>query len=226
MEEEDEFFEEEDEFFEEEEYWGPIHCDVCSAEYHSDEQEILYCEDPEPEEVKRGVFAKFPNICRKCCKERALDEKYCNFIECSTFNENFFEYKGDYIDVKDNILSLNNKNISNLQNLKGFDNIKNLKILDLTENQITEIKLPQNLHTLKVLYLGKNRVCDTTGLKNFSNLRTLRLEENKITNITNVSGLDCLTQLEDLNLSKNEISKLDGIENLINLKQRNRKEHT
>jgi protein phosphatase 1 regulatory subunit 7 len=65
--------------------------------------------------------------------------------------------------------------------------------LDLTYNQISEIK----------------------GLKSLTNLRILRLAHN---NITRIEGLDNLTQLEELDLNDNQISLIEGLENLNNLR--------
>ena len=110
------------------------------------------------------------------------------------------------------ILELINEEITDITGLETF---KNLKTLDLDQNQITDINAISGLTNLQTLYLNDNQISDISALSGLTNLQTLGLLDNQISDIDAISGL---TNLQWLNLCGNQISDIDAISGLTNLK--------
>jgi len=113
------------------------------------------------------------------------------------------------------ILNLRQNNITEIKNL---DALVYLTDLDLFSNQINEIKNLDSLVNLNNLYLGSNQITEIKNLDNLVNLSSLNLNENKITEIKN---LDILVNLSSLHLNNNEITEIKNLENLVNLSNLN-----
>lgn len=78
-------------------------------------------------------------------------------------------------------------------------------MLDLSFNEITEIKGLEELELLEELYLSSNRITEIKGLERCINLTALELGNNKIRKI---EGLDNLLKLKSLWLGKNKITSM------------------
>ena len=127
-----------------------------------------------------------------------------NFPLLQFFNKHldyFDEIELDLISYENRIIGifegeklyLQYQNIKNIENIEGLkDKYRKIKELDLSNNQISDIK----------------------GLEKFSNLEVLKLNNNKISKIEELSSL---TKLQELYLRNNKISKINGIEKLQNL---------
>lgn len=134
-------------------------------------------------------------------------------------------------------LNLSDKNI---ENLSGIEFAKNLKILDLSSNNIKEIKPISSLSLLEELNLSNNNIEDITSIKYLKNLkkldlsnvvRNLKVEDKEIdlnelnedvcNSIKNISAISGLSNLITLNLSNNEIKDITPLLNLNNLKSLN-----
>lgn len=89
-----------------------------------------------------------------------------------------------------------------------------LQELNLSNNQITEIKGLEQLIELEELYLEKNKITEIEGLEHLELLNSLCLSFNRISEI---KGLESLSDLEVLDLSNNTINKIGGLELLIEL---------
>lgn len=107
-------------------------------------------------------------------------------------------------------LNLSSNNISNLKPIK---NLNALKILSLDYNSIRDISPLQNLNNLNTLSLDENQISDLTPLQNI-NLDTLYLMDNEISDL---SPLKKNTELFTLWLSYNQITDIKPLENLNNL---------
>ena len=64
--------------------------------------------------------------------------------------------------------------------IKGLENLKALRSLDLSLNQIREISGLENLRKLGTLELYHNQIADLRGLEHLSELFFVSLEENNI----------------------------------------------
>jgi Leucine-rich repeat (LRR) protein len=92
---------------------------------------------------------------------------------------------------------------------------KNSTVLDLRNNQITDIGPLADLTNLKELSLRNSQIVNIDALKSLVNLKKLNLSINKIDDI---GPLADLTNLEYLDLSNNPIVNIAPLANLKNLK--------
>ena len=81
-----------------------------------------------------------------------------------------------------------------------LEKLTQLKILDLSSNQLIDLKGLENLAQVKTLNLCFNQLVDVKGLENLMQLKTLSLWNNQL---TNVKELEKLTRLEFLDLKDN-----------------------
>ncbi|MBN1802155.1 MAG: leucine-rich repeat protein [Candidatus Lokiarchaeota archaeon] len=130
------------------------------------------------------------------------------------------EYKGKSYPVHKPFhffqLSVNGVDLKSISDLEGFDQCENIGDLDLSDNQLKEIKGLENLIKLKRLNLSNNNITEIEGIQHLSDLLHLDLSNNKIKKITN---LENCKKLEHLDLSGNDIEKIEGLENLKDLKE-------
>jgi hypothetical protein len=121
----------------------------------------------------------------------------------------------DIIKTKDlQELSKLDLSLNQISEIKGLDELINLSELELSSNQITEIKGLDKLTNLSQLNLDKNKITEIKGLDELTNLSQLDLYSNKISEI---KGLDELTNLSVLSLSSNQITEIKGLDKLTNL---------
>ena len=109
------------------------------------------------------------------------------------------------------ILNLRDNNISDISPLA---NLTNLEVLLLEGNKISDISPLSGLTNLKTLDLGDNAISDLSPLANLTNLKTLRLRNNVISDIASLVGL---TNLAYLWLDGNAISNISAVAELTNL---------
>ena len=92
-----------------------------------------------------------------------------------------------------------------------LEKCSNIKLLDLGQNELTNVKGIEKLGMLKKLYLNNNQLTDVKWIETLTNLEILSLSSNQL---TSVKGLEKLTKLKFLHLnwndglSKREISQL------------------
>jgi len=89
-----------------------------------------------------------------------------------------------------------------------------LTVLDLSENQISELSALKDLTQLTVLNLGVNQISELSALKDLKQLTKLDLRRNQISEL---SALKDLKQLTGLGLEGNQISELSALKDLSNL---------
>ena len=102
-----------------------------------------------------------------------------------------------------------------LTDVKGLEKLTQLKGLKLHINQLTDVKGLEKLTQLKHLFIGGNKLADLKFLKKLTRLERLGLSNNQL---INVKGLENLTQLEELFLERNKLVNLSGLEKLTKLK--------
>jgi internalin A len=95
--------------------------------------------------------------------------------------------------------------------------LKTLITLNLSENQISDVKPLAGLTNLTILGLGRNQISDVKPLAGLTNLIELSLSENKIIDVKPLGGLTNLTYLFLLNNQISDVKPLAGLTNLTNL---------
>lgn len=101
-----------------------------------------------------------------------------------------------------------------ISEIKGLEKLTNLTKLSLFSNQISEIKGLEKLINLTTLYLHSNQISEIKGLDKLTYLTTLSLSSNQISEIQN---LNQLAALKTLNLESNKVSKIKGLKELATL---------
>jgi hypothetical protein len=115
------------------------------------------------------------------------------------------------------VLSLSNKNISNIEGLQHF---VNLKELDLSYNNITSIDALSGLNLLNKLNLRENKLTNITALNNLTNLVYLNLHTTQ--SLASVAPIANLINLEELILRNVPLgSEITVLSNLIKLHRTN-----
>ncbi|KAK6461789.1 hypothetical protein DFJ63DRAFT_288667 [Scheffersomyces coipomensis] len=133
----------------------------------------------------------------------------------------------DLYDNRINHISSNIKHLTKLTNLDlSFNNIKNIKNLEtLTElenlyfvqNKIKEIKNLETLTKIKNLELGGNKISIISeNLNTLVNLEQLWLGKNRIEKFENMTNL---VNLRVLSIQSNRITKIEGLDKLVNLEE-------
>jgi len=95
----------------------------------------------------------------------------------------------------------------NLQSLMGIEKFTDLEWLRITNSKIFDLRILENLTSLRKINVMGNSIACMDGLENLVNLEHLNLGENKISEIKNISRLQ---SLRTLNLCENAIIKKDG----------------
>ncbi|XP_035231033.1 leucine-rich repeat-containing protein 49-like isoform X2 [Stegodyphus dumicola] len=113
------------------------------------------------------------------------------------------------------LLSLQQNQISVIENLELFSN---LKFLDLSDNLIEQISGLDSLFSLRMLTLARNRIRYIDGLQSLHHLDSLDLSGNEVKEISNINHL---YELRLLNLSSNQLTQMSGLRGLKSLVELN-----
>ena len=140
----------------------------------------------------------------------------CNYLNITTIN--ILKSKNINL-LLDKLYKFTNLQVLELSNnqiteIKELDKLINLQEIYLRNNQITEIKGLDKLVHLRVLDLSNNQITEIKGLDNLVKLQKIYLRNNQITEI---KELDNLVNLQLLDLSNNQITEIKGLDNLVNL---------
>ena len=103
-----------------------------------------------------------------------------------------------------------------LTNMKGLENLAKLQVLVLHSNKLTDLKGLEKLTHLKRLILNINKLTDLKSLQNLSQLEALGLAGNQL---ADVKDLERLTQLKELHLGINQLTDVKGLEKLTRLEK-------
>ena len=108
---------------------------------------------------------------------------------------------------------------SSISNLAGLEYCINLTVLNLHDNQISDLSALSNLLTsLTELDLSQNRISNIRPISNLTKVTDLNLLGNQITDISLLSNL---ANLIELNLGGNQITDISVLSNLSNLAELN-----
>ena len=142
------------------------------------------------------------------------------YIKSFNLNENIIIKLSDNFCQKLKLLDLGWNKISNI-NIFENANFKELKELNLSHNNIADIKVLEKvkIEKIKVLNLGSNKILNINILKtvNFKELKILNLSNNKISDIKILEKVK-FEKLVTLNLGSNNISDINILEN-VNFKE-------
>ena len=97
---------------------------------------------------------------------------------------------------------------NNIKDIKGIEFATNATYLNLTRNNIHDASYISNLINLSTLELSGNRIEDISFLKNLKKLESIALENN---NISEVPNLDLNENLTIINLDNNKIIDLSQL---------------
>ena len=114
---------------------------------------------------------------------------------------------------KSSSLALQNKNLTS-DTLSGLDIFYNISVIDLSDNNITNVSVLTNFKRLYSINLSNNKVTDVSALKDLENLGSINLSGNN-----NVNGYEQLDNLYQINLSNTNLSALNNISNNERLSQ-------
>ncbi len=127
---------------------------------------------------------------------------------------NFIEKKyGKVWDDKNKLLEITSLDLSsmNLKDISVLDELKNLDVLNLWNNEITNIGVLSKLEHLSYLVLGSNSIRDISALYKLKKLSHLNLWKN---NIRDISALENLINLVSLDLAYNQIKDISVLSRL------------
>ena len=133
-------------------------------------------------------------------------------------NIDFIYDENKYKEIKE--INLSKKNIVIFKNKKNisFEKFPELLILNLSYNQISDLKDIIFFENLKELYINNNKIEDISFCESLPNLLILNAENN---NIITITSLNICSKMKTLKLSNNKIkylnSTLKAIKNLKNI---------
>ncbi|MBX7044493.1 MAG: leucine-rich repeat domain-containing protein [Ignavibacteria bacterium] len=136
-----------------------------------------------------------------------------------TGKEKFINSRTYKLDDKKNVIALSLSDCEKID-LKKIQNplekLINISELDLSNNQISDIKPLEKLINISELYLSSNQISDIKPLENLINISSLDLSSNQISDI---KPLENLINISSLDLYNNQISDIKPLEKLINISE-------
>ncbi|MEW6497808.1 MAG: leucine-rich repeat domain-containing protein, partial [Cyanobacteriota bacterium] len=165
----------------------------------------------EPQQIKPTTFNSFADWClhKNSLSEAARHTVEVLLEEAGTSDCN----KAEWILLNCTMLNLSDNEITDLSPLSGLTNLTQLY---LTGNEITDLSPLSGLTNLTQLYLNYNQINDLSPLSGLTNLTQMYLDNNQITDLSPFSRLTNLTQMD---LDNNQITDLSPLSRLTNLTQ-------
>lgn len=125
-----------------------------------------------------------------CYDLEQLTIEDCNLLEYSKETQQLFQTVMLSLSSKDIYkLQLNNMNLEDISFLNNPNFKEKLYILELFDNQITDISSISNLQNIKILNLSNNNIFDISTLVSLPKLETVSLYNNNLTNLEIVTEL-------------------------------------
>mgnify|MGYP000008757195 FL=1 len=113
----------------------------------------------------------------------------------------------------DNVASVTNLLLSDLEMPKGLIGVNTLFSLNLSGNILTNVNFMQDIIEVRsTLNLSNNNLNDISGLTNMSSIINLYLQDNP--NLTDISALSNISVINNLNISNTGRSNLSGLDSL------------
>ena len=121
-----------------------------------------------------------------------------------SFNKLIQNIKEQNYQVELQTLILSNNNIEDISILNEISTLENV---DISGNSIDDISYLKNNVNMKTLNISNNNIADISVIKNFSNLNTFNASKNKIKDISVIKNVS----LTELNLASNSIENISVI---------------
>ena len=163
--------------------------------------------------------------CSKCYKhsnnnrKNEIKEKLLNRIE--KLENIILEYFNINLSMnltgKEKKINLSNKNIGNIElNLLNGVDFKNLEEIDLSHNEITDVKPINSFKKVKKLDLSFNKINDIQALENNKQLEKINLSNNEIKDVE-IFKKNIFPNIVEINLDNNNIIKkeIEEIKNIV-----------
>ncbi|CAL5988434.1 leucine_Rich Repeat (LRR)-containing protein [Hexamita inflata] len=99
--------------------------------------------------------------------------------------------------------------------IEGIQNMISLTVLDLSNNELSDLTPLSNMEQLTVLLLNKNRISSLIEISQLKQLKILDVGNNSIQDIKVLSNFQ---NLEELNISTNQITRIDSLSQVLSLK--------
>ncbi|CAL6005917.1 Leucine_rich repeats-containing protein [Hexamita inflata] len=147
-----------------------------------------------------------------CCSRQSMDGFQLDNLEVLDLEHNFplgLQSLPDYPKLKQ--LSLVGCNINDISCISHFTLLTKLNV---SENKIKILKLPETLTNLEDLTFSDNMTINISQLNLFVKLKKLNITQNRIKNISVLSNL---VNLKELNISNNKIAVISHLKNLTQL---------
>lgn len=101
-----------------------------------------------------------------------------------------------------------------IRRLDGIEHCKKLMLLDLADNEVSDLTPLKDLKLLQSLTLARNKIADISPLAGLTRLQYLELSENQVEDIAPLAGL---TALNSLYLGGNRVSDISPLAGLTRL---------
>jgi internalin A len=104
-----------------------------------------------------------------------------------------------------------------IASLQGLEKCKNLALLDLENNDISDIEPIKDLKLIQSLDLGRNKIQNIGPLANLTGIQYLVITNNQVSDLSPLSGNKALVNLYAANNKIKDLSPLTGTPKLISL---------
>lgn len=201
-----------------------IDADVDLARSYPDDTDyidLIHLKITSLEALNLTRFSKLESICLRQNLISSISAlKHLNNPELME-ELDFYDNRIDHISKSvSHLINLTNLDLSfnNIKNIKHVETLTKLENLYFVQNKIKEIKNLENLKLLKNLELGGNKIerIGESSLSSLVNLQQLWLGKNRISKFENLSNL---SNLKILSIQSNRLTKIEGLEHLKNLEE-------
>lgn len=164
-------------------------------------------------------FQKLESLCLRqnlLTSISAIKDLPADTVEELDFYDNRIDHITSSMTRFKNLVNLD-LSFNNIKNIKNLDTLVKLENLYFVQNRIKVIKNLEGLQSLKNLELGGNKIEEISEtMRSLPNLEQLWLGKNKISRLMN---LDKLANLRVLSIQANRITKIEGLEGMVNLEE-------
>jgi internalin A len=104
-----------------------------------------------------------------------------------------------------------------IASLKGLEKCKSLALLDLENNEITDIEPLKDLKLIQSLNLGKNKIQSIAPLAGLTGIQYLVIQDNQVSDLSPLSGIKALVNLYASHNQIKDLSPLASNAKLVSL---------
>lgn len=175
-------------------------------------ERINYCIDQKDPNLRLSVInlydedlSELSELLKECTHIRNLDLSYNNLGNINTLLSLTSIRNLQSIDLSNN----------NLYDLEILEDCSSLVLVDLSDNEISEISFLKNLTLIENLNLSGNSIKDYSPISSLNNLKKLELDSCKVVNL---NFLYDMSNIDSLSLRNTSIYDLSSLRSLNNLK--------